>query len=93
MYLNNSMPPWWAFPPMGPTSPAVQPDPAAQITQWINSLETLKKAFKEEKKEEKKPSKPDGSVIGMMLFMLLMSPVTGPIIFWFFQQSAGIIHR
>lgn len=93
MYYNNSMPPWWALPPMGPTSPATQPDPAAQITQWINSLETLKKAFKEEKKEERKKEGPNASVLGMMLFMVLMSPITGPVVYYFFQLSANLVHK
>lgn len=87
----NSMPPWM-FPPMGPTSPAVNPDPAAQITQWINSLETLKKAFKEEKKDGPKEKKPDVSIIGMMLFMVLISPITGPLVYWCFQQNP-LVHR
>ena len=91
MYFNQQLPPWWMFPPMGPTSPSTPPiDPAAQITQWKQSLEALEKAFKKE--EKPKDKKPDGSVVGMVLFMLLMSPITGPVVFWLFQQNP-LVHR
>lgn len=95
MYGNYAMqqPPWWMFPPQGPTSPMPPQNPAEQITGWIRSLEELKKAMKEEKKEEKKPEKkgPNPSVLLMMLFMMLVSPITGPAMYHFFQLSLGII--
>lgn len=90
MYFNQQMPPPWLWPQAGPTQTAPS-DPAATITQWIQSLETLKKAFKEEKKDDK-PKKPEVSIIGMTLFMLLMSPLTGPVVFWLFQQNP-LVHR
>lgn len=88
---SNALPPWWMFPPMGPTSSTTPPpDPAAQITQWKQSLEALEKAFKKE--EKPKDKNPEVSVIGMMLFMILISPITGPVVFWLYSQNP-LVHR
>ncbi len=98
MYNN----PWGGgYPPqtpvvfMPPPPASNQPiDYVSHITQSIQQLEALKKAFKEEKKpDDKKKSEGQASVIGMMLFMILMSPITGPIVFYFFQLSANLVHR
>lgn len=102
MYGYNNMPPpyapWFGMPqPTGVPQPPPQmpPDPVAVISGWIKGLEELKKAVKEEKKDDdkKKPEKkaPDMSLFAMCLFMLLVSPITGPTMYHFFQQSLNII--
>lgn len=89
--MYNNMPPFNVWYP--PTPPPAGPiDYVSHITQSIQQLEALKKAFKEEKKEDK-GKRPDGSVVGMMLFMILMSPITGPIVYYFFQLSANLVHK
>lgn len=94
MYQN----PWGYPPPQTPVmfmpSPGTQnslsPQTAAeQILAW----KQVEKMLKGDEKKPDDKKKQEVSVVGMMLFMLLMSPVTGPIIYWFFQQSAGMIHR
>lgn len=86
---QNNMPPWmW---PTGPSSPSQ--DPAQQIAGWILSLESLKKHFKEEKKDEKKKEPPVPSVFGMMLLMLLVSPITGPMMYHFFQMTLSLLPK
>lgn len=62
------------------------------ITRQIAGLEALKKLMKEEKKEDKKPDKSDPSVVSMMLLMILISPVTGPVMSWFFTKGTGLLH-
>lgn len=87
-YANN-MPPWmW---PQGPSSQAPPVDPVTQISTWIRSLEELKKHFKEEKKldDKKKPEQPN--IFGVALLMILISPVTGPLMYHFFQMSLRTI--
>lgn len=88
---QNSIPPPWMWPSGPSTTPVL--DPAQQITGWIRSLEELKKAFKEEKKEEKKKDGPIPSVFGMMLFMLLIAPITGPLMYHFFQMGLSMMPR
>lgn len=92
MYGYANMPPPWMWPP-GPSTPSSPPqDPVQMITQWQQSLDALKKAFKEEKKEEKKPDKGfTPSIWGTALFMLLISPITGPMMFSYFQASLRLI--
>jgi hypothetical protein len=89
MYYQNTMPPPWMW-PSGPTSQP-QLDPAQQIAGWITSLEALKKHFKEEKKpdDKKKPEQP--SLFGVALLMILISPVTGPLMYRFFQLSLKML--
>lgn len=86
-------------PPMGPYMPWFPPptqtppqNPVEAISTWIKGLEELKKSFKEEKKDEKKKTDTPG-VIATALFMMLISPVTGPIIYYFFQLSGSLLHR
>jgi hypothetical protein len=89
MYGYNNMPPPWMW-PTGPTSTPPQ-NPVEQISQWIAGLDALKKHMKEEKKEEKKKEPPIPSIFGMMLLMLLLSPITGPLMYNFFQASLRML--
>lgn len=91
--------------PWGPSSPVVfvpQPnqgnpsDPFSvdTITRQIAGLEALKKALKEEKKDsggDKKKEDPNLQIINMMLLMILISPVTGPIMSWFFHKGLAMM--
>jgi hypothetical protein len=96
MYANCMTMPQYPPPFMWPGGPYSQPqrNPVEEITNWIKGLEDMKKHFKEEKKDDKKEKKsPAPSVIGTALLMLLLSPITGPMMFYFFQLSLGIIHK
>lgn len=81
----------------GPYSPVIIPptsnDPIEVVTRQISSLEALKKALKEEKKDDdpkkKKDRESNPAIINMMFLMLLLSPVTGPIMFKFFQWGTS----
>lgn len=90
MYGPQSYNPWFGPPFPLPTAPQNNQNPADVITGWITSLETLKKAFKEEKKDTPKKSA-DVSPLSMMLFMLLISPITAPAMYHFFQLSLGLL--
>ena len=92
-------PPWGVAPqqsgvvyvPSPPTGPP--PDPVAMITQWKHSLEAMEKAFKkEEKKDDKKPRGQDLQVLNMMFLMILLSPITGPLMSYFFKWGTGLLH-
>lgn len=92
MYGFNTPPPpfmpWYPPPAQGNTNPA------DQIAGWITSLEALKKHFKEEKKDDLKPKKGDQpSILAVALFMLLVSPVSGPVMYYFFRLSIGMLHQ
>lgn len=86
---QNTIPPPWMW-PGGQTQTQPQASPVQQITDWIRGLEELKKSMKEEKKDDKKKG-PEVSGIGLMLLMLLISPVTGPIMFYFFQTTLHML--
>lgn len=88
--------------PWGPSTPIVYvptPQPTGNntdpfsvdtITRQIAGLEALKKALKEEKKEggdKKKDEGGDLKIINMMLLMILVSPITGPVMSWFFHKG------
>lgn len=94
---NNMPPPFypWGFPPNPfPAAPQSNQDPVTMITGWIKGLEELKKSMKEEKKDDpKKTNRPHASVVSMMLLMILLSPITGPIMYYFFQLSLGMLHK
>ncbi len=85
MYAN--MPPPWMWPGGQTQTPSVSP--VQQITDWIRGLEELKKSMKDDKKDTKK--NPEVSSIGLCLFMLLMAPVTGPIVYTFFQWGNHLL--
>lgn len=90
MYYQNTMPPPW----MWPSGPSSQPqlDPAAQIAGWITSLKTLEEHFKnKEKKPDEKKKTPQPSMFGTALLMILISPVTGPLMYRFFQLSLSML--
>lgn len=90
MYPHYNIPPPWMW-PSGPSTPSIPPaNPVDLITGWQRSLDELKKAFKEEKKEEKKKG-PEVSLIGTVLFMLLVAPITGPMMYRFFQASLSMM--
>lgn len=77
--------------PGGAQQPNASPFDINGITAAIQGLEMLKKQFKEEKKDEKKkPEMP--SVFGVVVLLLLLSPLTGPVVFSFFQWGARLIH-
>lgn len=63
------------------------------ITRQIAGLEALKELMKEEKKDDKPKDdkKGDLQVVNMMLLMILVSPVTGPIMSWFFHKGLGMM--
>lgn len=96
-YPNTMIPPPWMW-PQGPQSPSTPPmNPAEQITNWIKSLEELKKVMKEgdKKPDDKKDNKPKGNpqVVLMALFMLLIAPITGPAMYHFFQLSLSMVGK
>lgn len=94
--MYNNMPPfmWGGYPGYPPTPPAPSQDPVTMITSWIRGLEELKKSMKEEKKDDpKKKDHPIPGVFSITLLMLLLSPITGPVMFSFFQLSLGLIHK
>lgn len=89
MYGYNNVPPPWVWPGMVPPTPTSQ-DPVEMIEGWIKGLEAVKRLSKEEKKDDKKKSAELPSV-GLMLFMLLIAPVTGPLMYSFFQWGNHIL--
>jgi len=89
------------YPWGGPQSGVVYvptPPPASggfdidSITRQIAGLEALKKLMKEEKKDDKpKEPKNDLQVVNMMLLMILVSPITGPVMSWFFHKGLSMM--
>lgn len=62
------------------------------ITRQIAGLEALKKLMKEDKKDDKPKEKSnDLQIINMMLLMILVSPITGPVMSWFFHKGLGMM--
>ena len=64
------------------------------ITRQIAGLEALKKLMKEEKKDSGDKPKDKGGdlqVVNMMLLMILVSPITGPIMSWFFHKGLSMM--
>lgn len=84
MFQNSPYGGWGPYPVYMPNNT----DPIETITRQISQLEVLKKTLKEDKKDDDKKRHPkDNSpaIINMMFLMLLLSPVTGPIMFKFFE--------
>lgn len=88
--FNNPYGGWGPFIPIyGPGNT----DSIASISRQITELEQLKKALKEsgdkEKKDKGKQQSP--AVVNMMFLMLLLSPITGPVMFKFFEWGQSFI--
>lgn len=92
--------PWGAPPQSGvvyvpmpaPANGAGVPD-INTVTSWISGLEQLKKVLREDKKDDKPKETRGGDlqVVNMMLLMILVSPVTGPVMSWFFHKGLSMM--
>lgn len=90
--------PWGAPPQSGviyvPTPPPTQGGfDIDGITRQIAGLEALKKLMKEDKKDDKPKETRGGDlqVVNMMLLMILISPITGPVMSWFFHKGLSMM--
>jgi hypothetical protein len=63
------------------------------ILKDMEDFENFKKKLKEEGKDkDKKKGGPTCSVFAVALVMLLLSPITGPLMSWFFHLGLSFIH-